>query len=573
MLKNVIKRVLSAEKRSISFIFFSVLILPLLQITGIYIMYLMIDPGKQLLVKESILGYQLPDSINSLILSLNFSVILFILSLVIMAIYSILKYTSDMSLIKLTYNLYIHDSLSILKKLLRVSPQKFKKIGFDKLTSNIINDVGSFGVLVKVFINLSSAVTMVIVYLFLAFFLSFKMTIIALIVALFPLLMSRKLFLIMKDVGRKKVAANEKIIGFFNDYLRGYDRIKLDALEEDFLQRATPVLRQSQQWRVLKRKTESQIEILTTNMSLVSITTILFFGSAVLSIDLPLLLILLVIFNQLRGNVNIISAKYARIQEVQPSIERYYKLIDSFGNSDELLLEYDYDNSLELGLKTIRSENVSFSHSDNSLLSNIDFSAVKGDRILIQGASGQGKTSFIELIAGLLAPDNGAFYYDNFELNNNTFEKLRHKSIFISPEVYLFNVSLRENLLIGKTNISEKKLKLALTYACLDNLVDELPDGIDSNIGVNGNALSLGQRQRVILARLFLEQPKLILLDEVTANLDLELESKIMENIYSYIDKDSILILISHRTPLGADFNKSYKLNDGTLDFHDTSSL
>ena len=99
----------------------------------------------------------------------------------------------------------------------------------------------------------------------------------------------------------------------------------------------------------------------------------------------------------------------------------------------------------------------------------------------------------------------------------------------------------------------------------IDSLVDVLPHGIDSNIGVNGNALSLGQRQRVILARLFLERPQLILLDEVTANLDLELEAKIMENIYSYIDEDSILILISHRKPLGANFNKSYKLNDGFL--------
>ena len=151
------------------------------------------------------------------------------------------------------------------------------------------------------------------------------------------------------------------------------------------------------------------------------------------------------------------------------------------------------------------------------------------------------------------------------KLNNKTFEKLRHDSIFVSTDLYLFNISLKENLLMGKQDISSEQLNAALKYACLENLVKELPYGIDSSIGINGDSLSLGQRQRVILARLFLENPKLILLDEVTANLDLELEAKIMENIYSYIDKDSILILISHRKPLSTKFNKSYKLNNGFL--------
>ena len=242
MIKQVIKRILLSEKRAGFFIFLSVLILPLLQVAGIFIIYLIIDPEKQLLVKDTILNYDLFDEVSPFILSLNFPLVLFVTSILIMIIYSVLKYTSDMSLVKLTYNLYLNDSQIMLNKVLRVHPQNFRKIGTDKLTSNIINEAVAFGTLVKDFINLLAAVSMIVVYLSTAIFLSIPMTIIAVLVSVLPLLLSRKLFLTMKNVGRMKVSANQKIMGFFNDFLRGYNRIKLDALENDFLNRSLPVL-------------------------------------------------------------------------------------------------------------------------------------------------------------------------------------------------------------------------------------------------------------------------------------------------------------------------------------------
>tara|TARA_B100000287_G_C20156331_1_gene592241 strand:- start:133 stop:510 length:378 start_codon:yes stop_codon:yes gene_type:complete len=118
---------------------------------------------------------------------------------------------------------------------------------------------------------------------------------------------------------------------------------------------------------------------------------------------------------------------------------------------------------------------------------------------------------------------------------------------------------LKYNLSLGR-NISEDEIFDALRNSCLN--VDLIKKYINNSVGENGDNLSLGQRQRVILSRLFLKKPNLIILDEATANVDIETEDEIFKNIINYIPKNSILVVVAHRIPRLIQFNKIYSVKN-----------
>ncbi len=209
--------------------------------------------------------------------------------------------------------------------------------------------------------------------------------------------------------------------------------------------------------------------------------------------------------------------------------------------------------------------NVSFKYDNEVVLNDMNFTANAGDKILIKGPSGHGKSTFLEVLCGILPPTEGTVYYDSEPLGEDLFYTIRPHVAYVSPTVYLFQDTLKANLLIGCPE-KENELDNVLKLSGLDKVVSELPDGLDSHIGIDGNTLSLGQRQRVILARLYLRNPVLVILDEATANLDKKLEKELINNLLTYISPEAIIIMVAHKEPEGFEFNKSFIMENGKLE-------
>lgn len=213
----------------------------------------------------------------------------------------------------------------------------------------------------------------------------------------------------------------------------------------------------------------------------------------------------------------------------------------------------------------IEMEDVHFSYNESTpVLKGLNIKFEPGKMTAIVGRSGSGKTTILSLVSKLYNVDSGKILLDGKNINCLT-EKSIHANIGeISQSPYIFNASIRQNLLFVKPNASEEEMVKVLKDAQIYKDIKKMPNGIDTEIGENGVKLSGGQKQRVAIARLLLMDSKVIVFDEATSSLDNESQKKIVEMLESYKAQKTIII-VAHRlsTIVGTDL--IYMLDDGKV--------
>ena len=175
----------------------------------------------------------------------------------------------------------------------------------------------------------------------------------------------------------------------------------------------------------------------------------------------------------------------------------------------------------------------------------------RGDRVGIQGSSGRGKSTLMNLLVGLLSPDSGEILIDG-ELLTKENSRLWQNSIgYVSQSVFLLDSTLKENIAFGvePNKIDMDRLRDVISLASLDEFVKTLPDGVDSNIGEGGCRISGGERQRIGIARALYRKADVLLFDEATSSLDSNTQSQINEAIKKLSQKNPELtiVVIAHR--------------------------
>ncbi len=215
------------------------------------------------------------------------------------------------------------------------------------------------------------------------------------------------------------------------------------------------------------------------------------------------------------------------------------------------------DGSIEFNPSSydIVFENVKFSYDDDtSVLDGVSFTAKQGEVTALVGPSGSGKTTAARLVARFWDIQAGKITVGGIDVSTIEPETLLKEFSIVFQDVSLFNSSIMENIRLGKADATDEEVKAVAKLANCDEFIEKLPEGYDTLIGENGAKLSGGERQRISIARALLKDAPIILLDESTASLDVENESKVKEGISKLI-KDKTVIIIAHRmrTVLGAD--------------------
>ena len=212
----------------------------------------------------------------------------------------------------------------------------------------------------------------------------------------------------------------------------------------------------------------------------------------------------------------------------------------------------------------INFEKVSYVADDGfKILDNIDFSIEKNQFVGIIGESGSGKSTFLDLCIGILTPSYGSVLLRG-KLPADYMTKSLLDIGYVPQEVFLVNGTLRDNILLGTTKVSDEQIIEAFRKANLKELVDALPNGINTLIGPRGIQLSGGQKQRIGIARAFLTQPSMLILDEITSSLDSQTEKEIMETIESFIGSITI-IMSTHNLSLLSNANRIIALENGRI--------
>jgi ABC-type multidrug transport system fused ATPase/permease subunit len=180
------------------------------------------------------------------------------------------------------------------------------------------------------------------------------------------------------------------------------------------------------------------------------------------------------------------------------------------------------------------------------------------------GTSGAGKTTTAQLLMRFWDPDQGRITLNGTDLRDYTLDDLRGRIALVAQDTYLFNDTLKANVMIAKPEASERELTAALDNAALGVLIATLPDGLETMVGERGTSLSGGQRQRVAIARAFLKDAPILILDEATSHLDAVNEAAVRRAL-DVLKADRTTVVIAHRLSTIRDADKIMVLEEGQL--------
>jgi len=241
------------------------------------------------------------------------------------------------------------------------------------------------------------------------------------------------------------------------------------------------------------------------------------------------------------------------IEKVNTMIESYPKgfagfkrLLEELGNKPDIK---DSSHAFDVdSLKgDIEYENVTFSYEENQpILDRINLSIKAGETVAFVGPSGAGKTTICNLLPRFYDIDSGKISVDGHSIKDITLNSLREQIGIVQQDVFLFPGSVKENILYGKLDATDEEVINAVKLANLEDVVNAMPNGLQTMIGERGVKLSGGQKQRLSIARMFLKNPPILILDEATSALDTETEQAIQEALDS-LSKGRTTLIIAHR--------------------------
>ena len=251
------------------------------------------------------------------------------------------------------------------------------------------------------------------------------------------------------------------------------------------------------------------------------------------------LLIFATYFEMLTKAIQGVSSTDADLQGKKPYLDRLLQKLEE---------EYPAEQGEDLNsIDSIEIEKLSFHYpGQEDLFRNVSFAARQGERIAIVGKSGCGKTTLLKLLVGLLHADEGKIRYSGVEIHNIKISGLHKRIGFILQNSRLYNMSVRENLLLVSPDAAKEDLEEACRKACILDYIQELPEGFDTVIGENGSKLSGGQRQRIALARAFLMDVDVYIFDEATSAID-QYSEKLINDAIAGVGEDKIVIIVAHR--------------------------
>ncbi|MEW4695867.1 SAV1866 family putative multidrug efflux ABC transporter [Staphylococcus aureus] len=435
-----------------------------------------------------------------------------------------------------------------------------------QVISRVINDVEQTkDFILTGLMNIWLDCITIIIALSIMFFLDVKLTLAALFIFPFYILTVYVFFGRLRKLTRERSQALAEVQGFLHERVQGISVVKSFAIEDNeaknFDKKNTNFLT-----RALKHTRWNAYSFAAIN-TVTDIGPIIVIGvGAYLAISGSITVGTLAAFvgylELLFGPLRRLVASFTTLTQSFASMDRVFQLIDE---------DYDIKNgvgaqTIEIKQGRIDIDHVSFQYNDNEapILKDINLSIEKGETVAFVGMSGGGKSTLINLIPRFYDVTSGQILIDGHNIKDFLTGSLRNQIGLVQQDNILFSDTVKENILLGRPTATDEEVVEAVKMANAHDFIMNLPQGYDTEVGERGVKLSGGQKQRLSIARIFLNNPPILILDEATSALDLESESIIQEAL-DVLSKDRTTLIVAHRLSIITHADKIVVIENGHI--------
>ena len=452
------------------------------------------------------------------------------------------------------------------KHLFKLKLQYFNNTNFSEIMSNISMDVGNISMICdKGTFIIISQVFRIIGGLIGLLIIDWKLTIVVIFIVPIRYFTVKLLEKKRKAMFKEFMEYNRDFSSWYGDTISGIKEIKLWGIDRikigEFIKKQRKIVKMNIKMAFLDKFNEYSESVVfqAINSALYILGAYIVFNKG---LTIGGLFAFLTYSAYVIGPISAILNIGYNFSNIIPSAKRFFEFLDMDTEENE------QKNLLRLASNqikgSIRFENVSFSYRDgDKILNNINLEINPGEKIAIIGANGCGKSTLINLLLRFYNPLEGKILIDEIDINKIKLRDYRNLISVVSQDLYLFNTTIEENISIGSKADKSKISKAAIKSGAHD-FIKEMPLKYKSEVGRNGSKLSGGQKQKIAVARAFARKAKILILDEATANYDVESESYL--NKFLAIDFNDITVLvISHKPDILTKVDKIWVLDEGDI--------
>lgn len=382
-----------------------------------------------------------------------------------------------------------------------------------------------------------------------ALWLSVQLTVTVLFCGVALALYSRRFVRQSRIYGDQATVLTRDYMAGMTDHFNGIKEIKSNAMEQNHISWFRSLCEKMERNSVQFVRLQNRSTFYQKMASGCLLSLFLFMSFVVYQVPAEKMILIIAIFSRL----------WPRFASIQTRWEQLAQSLPAFNSLQELEREYLRASELHIQLapeiegirveRAIEYRNVYYRYDpdqDVYAVRNISVTMPAHGMTAIAGKSGAGKSTLVDLLMGLIVPENGQVLVNGVPLGPEEAMQLRRSVGYVPQEPFLFHASIKQNLLVVSPHASEDEMWEALRFAAADGLVGQLPGGLDTVVGDRGVRLSGGERQRIVLARAILRKPAILILDEATSALDSENEG-IIQNALDRLRGSMTIIVIAHR--------------------------
>jgi len=471
----------------------------------------------------------------------------------------------------------------VFSHMLVLSEKEGQKLSSGKATTHIVSDIASFGVGMSHVNDLVKEPLVILLSIFYLFYINVSLTIVCLVALPIIPLISGKLAKSARRNHTRYQKSIEDLSSQTVEAVRGRrTALSFGRIRELFDEFATKT-EETYRYQVRLARAEEAANPATKLIATMVAAIVLVFAGYLISqnqLTLGALLAFMTTAGRMKGPLNLLNQSYIRVQQFIASGERLknflYQPLDSLGEAQKSLLVEErnlFVAKSSADFVSLELKDVFFSYPQREFetqallaqaLKGVSLKILKGQKIALVGRSGSGKSTLSLLAQRFMDPEQGQILLNARIATDWPLAEYRSFFSYVSQDVFLFQRSLRENFLLAKPNASDSEIFTALEQAAVLDFVKSLPRGLDTQIGELGSTLSGGEKQRMAIARAFLRNSPILILDEATSQLDSFSEAIVQKSLHDLMQNRSVL-LIAHRLSTVKEADLVYVMESGRV--------